>query len=212
MAWKCSCGLVNGGTNKYCPGLLTWRDREHKQVSVNSPDWVMAVIAAKELGMNAQEELFAKFFNEEKLLVKDMDVLELRKHREELQEIALEAKARVVAADEELKERKAKTNNKEWLVTDTRVTDSEAINVPALRKARMSKMDRLREQLVKAGIDDSTIKEMVGNLEKKATDKTLKTVTFNIPTTEVSAIQVSQVKPIDEPKEPFNPSSLKFGS
>lgn len=170
------------------------------------------VAAERRLEMTPQEELFAKFYNHEKVLIKDMDMIQLREHREELQKISFEARARLTAADEELKEKKAKTSNKEWLVTDTQqpYDVSQAINVVKQRAIRMSKMDKLREQLAKAGIDEVTIKEMVGNLEKKATDKTLKTVTFNKPTTEVSAVQVKSVKN-DTPIAAFDPTSLKFG-
>jgi hypothetical protein len=218
MAWLCSCGCVNSGTNKFCPASLTktgvWKDRTHKQVSANSPDWVMAYLTAKEVGMTPQEELFAKFYNHEKVLVKDMDVSQLREHREELQKIAFEAKARLVAADDEARERKAKTNNKEWLVTDAKpdYDVSNAINVVKKRAERMSKMDKLRKQLETAGIDEATIKEMIGNLEKKATEGKLKTVTFQKPAVETSAVQVKVEKPVDDsPKVPFNPASLSFG-
>jgi len=166
--------------------------------------------AGKGKVMTPQEELFAKFYNHEKVLVKDMDHIVLREHREQLQTIAFEAKARLVAADDETRERKAKTSNKEWLVTDTTqpYDVSAAINVVKTRQARMSKMDKLRDQLQKAGIDEATIKEMVGNLEKKATDSKLKTVTFNKPATEVSAVQVKASKPEDS--VPFNLATLKF--
>ena len=166
--------------------------------------------AGKGKVMTPQEELFAKFYNHEKVLVKDMDHIQLREHREQLQTIAFEAKARLVAADDETRERKAKTSNKEWLVTDTTqpYDVSAAINVVKTRQARMSKMDKLRDQLQKAGIDEATIKEMVGNLEKKATDSKLKTVTFNKPATEVSAVQVKASKPEDS--VPFNLATLKF--
>ena len=216
MSWLCSCGILNGGTNQFCAAIkasASERSKEHRQVSTNSPDWVMAAIAAKEVGMTPQEELFAKFYNHEKVLVKDMDHIQLREHREELQKIAFEAKARLVAADDETRERKAKTSQKEWLVTDTQqpYDVSQAINIVKTRAARMSKMDKLRDQLSKAGIDEATIKEMIGNLEQKATDSKLKTVTFNKPSVEVSAVQV-KVESNGEPKEAFNPAALKFGS
>jgi hypothetical protein len=185
-------------------------------------DWVqtglkiamrVAEESGKEMTMTPQEELFAKFYNHEKVLVKDMDHIQLRTHREELQEIAFEAKARLVAADDETRERKAKTNNKEWLVTDTQqpYDVSAAINVVKTRAARMSKMDKMRKQLEDAGIDNETIKVMIGNLEQKATDTKLKTVTFNKPSVEVSAVQVKE-QPNGSNQTPFDPTALKFGS
>lgn len=213
MSWLCSCGIRNSGTNESCAAIKTtaWKERAHYQVSANSPDWIMAVLAAKELNMTPQEELFAKFYNHEKILVKDMDHIQLKEHRDELQKIAFEAKARLVAADDENRERKAKASNKEWLVTDAKpdYDVSNAINVVKTRAARMSKMDKLREQLQKAGIEEATIKEMIGNLEKKATDGKLKTVTFNKPSQELAVVQVKEKD--DSPKEAFNPSALKFG-
>ena len=154
-----------------------------------------------------EEELFAEFYNKERILVKDMDLVQLREHRDLLASIALEAKARCSATDEELRERKAKTSKKEWLTTDQPVSD--LINVPEMRKKRMSKMDKLKSELQKIGMDDSIVKEMTRNLEAKATDSKLKTVTFKKPTKEISAVTV-KAEPDGKPKKPFNPASLGF--
>jgi hypothetical protein len=211
MSWLCNCGIVNSSANESCPGkYASWKQGvEHKQVSPNSLDWIQMYLAVRELNMTPQEELFAKLYNHEKVLVKDMDVIQIRDHREELQQIAFEAKARLSAADDELRERKAKTNNKEWLVTETEPnqTVTDAINAVKRRAVRMSKMDKTREQLKKAGLDDNLIKEMIGNLEKKATDKNLKLITFTKPTTEMSAVQVKEQA--SEPA-PFDASKLQF--
>lgn len=211
MSWKCSCGLVNGGTNKHCAASLTWTNIEHKQTSANAPDWIMAFLTGKELNMTPNEELFTKFYNHEKILVKDMDTSMLREHRDELSRIAFEAKARLVASDDETRERKAKSSAlKDWSVTTHDVSVTDAINVVKARKERMTKMDRMREQLLKAGIDEDTVNEMVSGLEKRVSDKTLKTITFNKPTTEVSAVRVTTKAEVSS--EPFNPTALKFKS
>lgn len=210
MSWKCSCGLINGGTNKYCGGALTWKNIEHEQVSRNEPDWIMAYLAAKELGMTPEEELYAKFFSEQMILCKDMDMVQLREKRLELQKIAFEAKARLGAFDETIKEKKAKANNREWLVTETSSSFDvqSAINTVAARKARMTKGDKLREQLKNSGLDDKLIEEMVGKVEQKATDSTLKAITFK-PAKPKLPIPVP--KPIStEPSKPFDPDTL-FG-
>lgn len=217
MSWLCSCGTLNSGLNEDCAASkqthLEIGKVEHKQVTANSPDFVMATAAVRELriDMTQPEELFAKFYNHEKILVKDMDLIQLRDHRDELSKIAFEAKARLRAAEDEHKERKAKTANKEWLVTDTKPSPnvSDAINAVKQRAARMSKMDKIREGLLKSGIDEQTVNEMVRTLEKKATDSKLKTITFTKPSTEIGAVQV---KADGEEKKPFDPSALKFGS
>jgi len=212
MTWLCSCGITNSSANESCPGkLASWKqDVEHKQVTPNTPDWIQSYLAAKELQMTPQEELFAKLYNHQKVLVKDMDLIQIRDHREELQQIAFEAKARLSATDDEIRERKAKTNNKEWLVSETQPnqTATDAINAVKRRAVRLTKMDRLKEQLEKAGIDEATVKEMVSNLERKATDKNLKVVTFTKSTTEVSAVQVK--KEANNTSTPFDVSQLQF--
>ncbi len=157
--------------------------------------------------MTKEEELFSEFYNKERILVKDMDLIQLREHRELLATIALEAKARCTASDEELRERKAKTSKKEWLTTDQPVSD--LINVPEVRKKRMSRMDKLKSELQKIGMDDKIVKEMTRNLEAKATDSKLKTITFKKPTNEISAVTV-KAEPDGKPKTPFNPASLGF--
>ena len=224
MSWFCSCGCKNTGIANICVLTTLRRDVEHSQISENTPDFLMALSASHELGlverksMTEQEELYSKFYNKGKLLVADMDVTQLREHRETLSQIAFEAKATLAAADDELRERKAKSSvkSKEWLVTPTQsdLTTSDAINAVAIRKARMSKMDKLRQDLLKS-LDKETVDEMIAQLERKATEKNLKTVTFTKPSVETSAVQVQIVKPVienGESKPAFNPSSITFGS
>lgn len=159
--------------------------------------------------MTKEEELFSEFYNKERILVKDMDLIQLRGHRELLAKIALEAKARCTASDEELRERKAKTSKKEWLITDQPVSD--LINVPEVRKKRMSRMDKLKSDLQKIGISDGIVKEMTRKLEAQATAdaSNLKTITFKKPSQEISAVTV-KAEPDGKPKTPFNPASLGF--
>jgi hypothetical protein len=130
--------------------------------------------------LTEQEQLFAKFYNAEKLLVKDMEDFQLREHRDELRKIAFEAKARAVAADDEDRDRRAKTKNKEWLLTpdtnETRVTD--AINAPKLRQKRMSQLDKMRAQLLAAHMDEATVDEIIKGMEKKATEKDTNALKF----------------------------------
>jgi len=163
--------------------------------------------------MTPQEELYAQFYNRGKIFVKDMDITQLREHRENLSQIAFEAKATLAAADDELRERKAKSGKKEWVITPSGpdVVTSDAINAVKVRKERMSKMDKMRMQLLNAGIDEETVKEMINNLERKATEANLKVVTFNTPVTETKAVQVEVKKP-DAIASPFNPAALTFKS
>jgi len=113
-------------------------------------------VKAKELfSMTPQEELFSEFFNSEKTLVKDMTILELRAHREELAKIAFEARARLTAVDDEEKGRKKKkgevTGFSTSLQTDELTTN--AINNIEARKKKLSKDEKLIAGMAKLGID-----------------------------------------------------------
>lgn len=223
--WKCSrCQFENDLLTSYC--------RICKQFK---PDWIteefqarieirrgiyIARIESYEYShlenheMTEQEELFAKFYNQEKILVKDMDAVALRDHRNELAKIAFEAKARLVATDEETRERNAKSKNgKEWLLNadQTQPNDNpDLINVPKIRAARMNKMEKMRKQLQSAGLDEDVINVMIREMERKATEKDVKAITFNKPTTEQAVVVVETKKP-ESNGEAFNPASL-FGA
>lgn len=215
-------GSINGWECKYCKLYNDLLTPHCKSCYVYRPDWVTnQIVALKtiergiflqfEIGINMteQEKLFQDFYNHEKLLVKDMDIHKLREHREELSKIAFEAKARLVAADDETRERTAKTKGKEWLTSvQGDQVSSDAINVIETRKKRMSKMDKLRADLQKIeGMTEETINEMIRGMEKKATESNLKTVTFKKTTEEIGVVQV-EVKPKES--NPFDPTAL-FG-
>jgi ribosomal protein L12E/L44/L45/RPP1/RPP2 len=173
-----------------------------------------------EKSMTPNEELFATYYNRGKILVKDMDDTSLREHRLSLWQIATEAKAQLLASDDEVRERAAKksTKDKEWLASvDADFNTSDLINVVEKRKARMSKMDKLEAQLLAAGIDEATVKTMVSQLERKATDQKVKSLSFKTSKSNVAAVNsLGKVKTAtataasteDEPKKP-NPFAKK---
>jgi hypothetical protein len=197
MSWFCNCGLRNSGLNLNCADLSN--KAEHFQVSNNTPDKYMAIVAGRGLNMTEQEALFAQFFNKGKLLVKDMDMTKLREHREVLARVVFEGKAHLAAVDDELRERKAKSGPKvkEWTLSPTsdQVT-SDAINAVKVRKERMSKMDKIAADLRKIqGMDEDAINEIVSNLERKATETNLKKTTFGKPLIEKIVDTVLDVEP-----------------
>jgi len=113
--------------------------------------------------MTPQEKLHAKLFYHERLLVKDMDTLTIRAHREELAKIAFEARARLTAVDAEEDDRK-KLNRKDKqptgfersLNTDDKTTD--AINTI---KKRVSKADKMRAGLERLGLSAEHVAEVM---------------------------------------------------
>ncbi len=218
MSWLCKCGLKNSGLNESgsCAKAFNESIRLHYQVSQNQPDKFQAIVVNIGLYMTEQEELFAKFYSQDKILVKDMDSVQLREHREELAKIAFEAKARLVATDDEVRERHAKSGKgKEWIlpVDEHSPVNNDAINTPKIRQARMNKIEKLKSQLKDAGLDDEIIKGMIQNIERKATEKDVKAITFNRPSVEQNIVVVDVKKDSNSSevsKEPFDPSKL-FG-
>jgi hypothetical protein len=113
------------------------------------------LIHASETSMTPQEQLFKDLFNHEKLLVKDMDILTLRAHREELSKYAFEARARLTAVDDEEQGRKKKTEHEvrgfeRSLNTDEITTN--AINAIKDRQKRLTKQEKIQASLEKLGI------------------------------------------------------------
>lgn len=112
--------------------------------------------------MTPQEQLFSELFNHEKVLVKDMDILVLRAHREELAKIAFEARARLTAVDDEENGRKKKAKDSDpnkpsgfsrSLNTDDKT--SEMINTIKERQKGLSKIEKIIEGLIKLGYSRS---------------------------------------------------------
>jgi len=112
------------------------------------------------------EDLHAKFFNEEAMLVVNMSDIDLDEHIHELETIAREAKARILAASEEKRNRKAKAGSKAWRIEptgpDPTVTDS--LNKVKQRSARMGKLEKMRERMSELGISDTDIEQMVSKM------------------------------------------------
>jgi hypothetical protein len=170
MSWVCNqCGLtlVNIVKKCYCGEL------RGEFEPFDSIDEIISAFRLAELDkyigdkMTAQEELFSKLFNHEKVLVKDMDILSLRAHREELAHIAFEARARLAAVDDEEKGRQKKAKAEKGptgfatsLNSDDKTSD--AINTIKERGKRISKMDNIKQKMLKIpGIDPKFVESVM---------------------------------------------------
>lgn len=155
---------------------------------------------------NDRIEAHTKFFNHERILVTSMSDSELRERIEELESIAVEVKAKLAANNAEKRERDAKKtlSQKAWLVTaeggNPSVSDSLA--TVKVRKDRMTKADKLREQMRSLGVEG--VDELMKNVGK-ATEKQFNQISFNKDKAEVKKEVVTEPS-----KEDFDPSSL-FG-
>lgn len=129
------------------------------------------------MAMTPQEELFAEFFRDEKLTVKDMSVLELRQHREELAKIAFEARARLTAVDDEERDRKGKDKQKSKGFSASVQTDeltSNAINAITKQSVKLNKRESMIKKLMdKVGVDRATAEAMVPDVEKTSAGKAI---------------------------------------
>lgn len=120
--------------------------------------------------MTPNEELHMKFFREETQLVMNMSDIDLDEHIHELETISREAKARITAATEEKRNRKAKAGNKAWKVEplgpDPTVTDS--LNKVKQRSQRMGKLEKMRDKMAALGIPESELDQMLAKMVAQA--------------------------------------------
>lgn len=149
--------------------------------------------------MTPQEELFAKFFNHEKILVSTMNTLELRAHREELVKIAFEARARITADDEEEKNRKPKNDGKPTGFARSVNGDaatSELINKIKDKNSRMSKSEKTRAGLIKLGISTEDVNKIMS--ARNISDGITKRVQNHTVTKDMKS-KVEESKPFTNP-------------
>lgn len=220
--YHCSCGLKVIGNQ--CPGRLTWIHEKHYQISSDGPDLIKAVIAtnwidsdkqqrAKVKSMTVNEEKYADFYNKE-LLSGTLDTMsdeEMRIYREQLEDIALEAKARVNAVNSKIREKEAKlrVSQKEWLETrQPSQGETDAINSVKIRKDRMTKLDKQRENLENLGMDKSVIDEIMRTFQSKVTENGVKSIKDKPESKPDIKPKTETAKVETKPAEPFNPDDL----
>lgn len=118
-------------------------------------------------------EKHAEFFNQTKAFVVDMDDFTLECHIRELGMIAFEARARVLAASEEKRQRSAKKTKeeKEWILgpTGNQINVTDSINGVKERKARQTKAEKDLARLKSLGIDSSIAEALIAEAIRKNT-------------------------------------------
>lgn len=221
--WQCTnCTTINNKRNKWCTycayrlGRITNRPVDFD----DSYDWIDEEIFTRRIwfldritnfyiskdgeAVTPQEELFKELFNHEKILVRDMDILTLREHREKLAKIAFEARARLTAVDDEDRERsKKKSDGSPTGFSRNLQEDSisrDAINTIKDRQKRLSKSEKMLEGLKKLGIDSSEAARIMsaGAIVKQLNDsKKLKDTNSN----SVSSATSTASTPIFNPFE-----------
>jgi len=207
MTWECPhCAAELGELNGYCEycknrdGTIVYNPDKYFIREIRIPHIISERI--EQAKMTPQEELFAQLFNHEKLLVKDMDTLTLRAHREELAKIAFEARARLTAADDEESGRKKKaapTGAKGFARSvNTDETTTNAINTVKERQKRMTAAEKVQASLEKLGISTADAEKLMsaGTILARIKDKKSQDILTGKNEAVVEAA---------EPKSLFNP-------
>lgn len=161
----------------------------------------------RKVNMTPQEELFAKLFNHERVLVKDMDTLTRRAHREDLAKIAFEARARLTAVDEVEREEKKKNNEgkpsgfERSLNADDTATN--AINTIKERQKKLSKKEQVLAGLKK-------LYDMTGSSQSEADiNKKIEAGTILGRIQSAKGLNSSEPETKTESKPIFNPFEKK---
>ena len=161
-------------------------------------------------------EKHAEFFNNTKTLVKDMDDFTLETHIRELGMIAFEARARVLAASEEKRQRTAAKDKeqKEWILgpSGNSINVTDAINVPKERKARQTKAEKNLALLMSLGVKGADAEQLIAEAVRKQTGAAVTSVGKPDTKTLERAYSKANVTVSETPKEskPFNAAGL-FG-
>lgn len=121
--------------------------------------------------MTDREELYKKIFAEKRIIAMQLTPIQRKEHREQLSLIAFEAKVAINAYDDADREERARVNgeSRNWLISADYSPDVEAsIAAVKQRKERMSKADKLLQQLKSLGIEGA--EDMIATIEAKATE------------------------------------------
>jgi hypothetical protein len=176
--WNCEiCKGYNDVLNNHCvfckaykPDWITSKHQALIEIDRGIFDWYGILEGRVNNTVTPNEELFAKFYSEEMLLVQGMNDADLDEHIHELESIAREAKSRITAATENKRTRAAKSGNKSWKVEplgpDPTVTDS--LNKVKQRSQRMSKLDKMRDSMAALGIPQSELDQMLSKMVAQA--------------------------------------------
>lgn len=166
MSWHClRCDAKNQNSFKHCYECLKLGVRVKRlfRFEYYCSDGILAAMSdeyrfnilrisreARGKPLNPKEELYAKLFNHETVLVSDMDDLTLCAHVDELQKIAYEANVRYAVSKEEKDKRNSKKNPKTFH-TAIEMDDASrnAINTVKKRQEKLSLYDKMHANLMK---------------------------------------------------------------
>jgi hypothetical protein len=175
MGWKCQCKANNFILNTQCYCGLSFEDGAIYRTSEPNLDVVIYILNREEWSklkhMTSDEkiELQKKYFNEEMMLISEMNDEQILVQRNELASIIFESRARMNAHDENDRVKRAKKtkDGKSWLIPSDSISPNitDGINAVKERKKKMSREDKLKEQMKTWGIQDTD--EILGKIESR---------------------------------------------
>lgn len=232
MSWICDvCNLTNVNANEQCAGFCRFKrperyDNERDEFTelsesitkhykykrlgftYNELFYIRNITMSSENSnprLTPEEQLFSDLFNHEKLLVKDMDMLTLRAHIEELEKIAFEARARYSAADNEEKERKKKSSKgPTGFARSVNIDEatSDVINTVKERQKRLTAKEKVEAGLIKLFTQSGmSLAEATKEASKKMGNQAILNVVKAKEATAIPTIEVRENKPVFNPFE-----------
>lgn len=220
MSWLCEqCSTNNFGGNRKCANYKcklsrpACHDKFEKQCFREILERYPLMTVSK---TNEEKyELHAKFFAEETTFIKDKSYDEIEERIKELEDIIFRAKA-FLSADTE-KQRKSKADmtreQRDKLIDNPSLSVSDAISTVKKRADRMSKAEKLIEDMRAAGVDEAAIKLLMADVKVDEPKPNVLRAVFNKSSKEeIEKTKTETARVNDEPKasEPFDPTKL-FG-
>ncbi len=160
------CNLYNDILTVHCKDCSTHRPLVLELASIQiayerNPTRLQDYLMAEKTKIEKHTE----FFNSGMILYSQMEFTQRREWRDKLADIILEARANLSAADRVDAEESSKLgpDGRAWLITNDE-GGSDKLNAPKIRKERMSKMDKLAEDMAKLGLNKDDILKVTGKV------------------------------------------------
>lgn len=169
QGYRCeNCNLYNDILTVYCRDCNLHRNQALEKAAIQT---IFNRGLYREINIMADKssvDKFQGFFNSGKILYSSMSFEKRREWRDELAEILMTARANLSAADWVDREESDKLTpeQRKWLVSNDEGVDSNNLAIPKIRKERMTKLDKQKEDMLKLGMDMKDINAILGEVQK----------------------------------------------
>lgn len=219
--WICPrCGSNNASLNPRC--VYCWSKARILIQRIANEDWLdetaldafnVLCWEFERLIMEPQYELFAKLFQHQLGIMKDMTDLEVQSQWEELSKIAEEAKARMQAIvhhkDEKKKQRVKKEKYPAGFQANVHVDEGNAIQAIKQRQGKVDKREKTIRSLVQSGISRAEAESLVSagsilaRMKDKEANKEAAKINTSVDYNPFAKPSATPVEPEPEPEAPL---------